>query len=137
MVRRSDNTACYVELHGAKKKTSTREFAMVVCEVVQGYGPTGRQARVPVEKESAGDESGDDSGESAEYKIDARILLLSRGSGVLEWQAAPNRQHYGAVLKALPVESVVLVRAIEASASGPDKAKYTFSIKELTEAADR
>ena len=92
---------------------------------------------MPVEKESAGDESGDDSGESAEYKIDARILLLSRGSGVLEWQAAPNRQHYGAVLKALPVESVVLVRAIEASASGPDKAKYTFSIKELTEAADR
>ena len=109
---------------------------MVVCEVVQGYGPSGRQARVPAEKESADDNSGD----KAEYTVDARILLLSRGSagrrgkGVLEWQTGGN---YGAVVKEVPVESVVLVRATEVSASGPGKAKYTFSMKELREAADR
>ena len=51
--------------------------------------------------------------------------------------AQTGGHYYEAVVKAVPVESVVLVRAIEASASGPDKAKYTFSIKELTEAADR
>ena len=78
----------------------------------------------------------------ADVRVDPKSGLLMRapagrrGRGeVLEWSTGGH--YYGAVVKAVPVESVVLVRAIEASASGPDKAKYTFSIKELTEAADR
>ena len=56
----------------------------------------------------------------------------------LEWQAGfTGGQRYGALIKAVPVESVVLVRAMEVSASGPGKAKYTFGVTELREAADR
>ena len=73
--------------------------------------------------------------DSHEYSIDARILLLSKGQAVLEWVAGGNG--YGQDIKGIPVESVVLVRACSASADGPGRAKYAFSIKELKQAASR
>ena len=135
-----DTIACYVELKANQKKKQTqeggaltREFVMVVCEVVQGYGPSGRCASVPAERESADDSDEDKNAD--EYSIDARILLLSKGQGVLEWVAGGNG--YGQDIKGIPVESVVLVRACSASADGPGRAKYAFSMKELKQAASR
>ena len=66
---------------------------------------------VPAEKESAEDNSG--GAEEAEYSVDARILMMRKGSRrsqkeVLEWQTGASR--YGQDIKGMPVESVVLVR---------------------------
>ena len=133
-----DHIACYVELKRKKQESATaitRLFAMVVCEVVQGYGPSGRQARVPTVNPDMEDETEDGGGNG--YAVDVRILVLSRAKrGKLVWQTGGNS--YGQDIKSIPIEDVVLVRVVSVGGiEGGGKPKYAFNVKELQEAADR
>lgn len=133
-----DHIACYVELKRKKQESATaitRVFAMVVCEVVQGYGPSGRQARVPTVNPDMEDETEDGGGNG--YAVDVRILVLSRAKrGKLVWQTGGNS--YGQDIKSIPIEDVVLVRVVSVGGiEGGGKPKYAFNVKELQEAADR
>jgi hypothetical protein len=124
-----DNIACYVGL----KKAGTRTFVMVVCEVVQAHGPSGRQARVPFESPN---------GDDAElYSLDVRTLSLGKGSRTRRGEVPGwNHGSYGPLVKGIAVEDVVVVCAhISTNGAGGGAAKpmYTFGLKALQEAADR
>ena len=94
---------------------------MVVCEVVQCHGPSGRATSTRVDNADDG------------WTVDGRLLKLrqqerSDGADVFVWKVGAT----GVEIKGMPVDSIQLLGA---SAATGEETTYTFKLSDLEAAA--